>query len=91
MNKVFGKVGVAAIVTLMLAAAPAQAQVRGDALLGAAIAAQGNQALQVIRAEVRDVLRSWTPQVEAPRPAATPVVRHQAGAVGPAAMARCAE
>lgn len=90
MKKVLGKFGVATVVALMLSA-PAHAQSRADAMLGAAIAAQGNQALKLIRAEVRQVLRDWAPQVEAPRPAATPVVRHQAGVVGPAAMARCAE
>jgi len=88
-KNVFRNAGAATVILLSLLSAPAtQAQVRGDAALGAAIAAQGNQALQLIRAEVRQALRVLQPRLEAPRVA--PPAK-QAGAAGPAATARAAE
>ncbi len=77
--------------TLVFAlAAPAQAQQR-DLGAGRLIAAQGNQALQMIKAELKNAIKGWVP-AQPVKPAAVRTVRAErlAGASGPAVAVRCA-
>ena len=88
-----------AALSLSLATVPSvQAQARDagrDTGVSALIAAQGNQALQTIKAELRLAIQSLKPvksQVKTPRPAALKAKQASANGAGTgaAAAARCA-
>ena len=89
----FRILGVVAVLGLAPAAhAGVPATVSRDTGVGLQIAAQGNQALVAIRAEVRRTIKSWRPALPAQvLPVSLPVTAPAGGAVTVAPTQRCAK